>query len=232
MPTSRLRILLVDDHAIVREGYRRLLERHADLVLAGEAQDGAQAYTLFCALAPDVVVMDIGLPHVSGIESLRRMRARDDQARVLIYSMHDEAVYVNRALQAGALGYVTKSSAPEVLVEAVRSVARRKSYLSRDVAQALALQPPSYDVLAFKSLSTREFEVFQCLINGDSLQQIAEKQGLTAKTVANLQSSIKHKLGAETSTQLMLFALRMGLLQSAGQAPETGTTGSLPSETH
>jgi DNA-binding NarL/FixJ family response regulator len=232
MPTSQLRILLVDDHAIVREGYRRLLERHDDLVLAGEARDGAEAYALYCSLAPDVVVMDIGLPQVSGIEALRRIRARDEQARVLIYSMHEEAVYVNRALQAGALGYVSKSSAPDVLVDAVRSVAKRKSYLSRDVAQALALQPPSYDVLAFKSLSTREFEVFQCLINGETLNQIADKQGLTAKTVANLQSSIKHKLGAETSTQLMLFALRMGLLQPASPTQLSVTSGQSPSEAH
>jgi DNA-binding NarL/FixJ family response regulator len=209
---EQIRILLVDDHVIVREGYRRLLEQHKDLCIVGEASDGTQAYAQFCFLAPDVVVMDIGMPKVSGIEALRRMRVRDPQARVLIYSMYEDAVYVSRAMLAGALGYVSKASAPEALVDAVRSVASRHAYLSRDVAQAMALQPPTYEDAALKSLTTREFEVFRCLINGETLNEIANKHGLTAKTVANLQSSIKQKLGVETSTQLMRFALRMGLL--------------------
>jgi DNA-binding NarL/FixJ family response regulator len=207
-----IRVLLVDDHAIVREGYRRLLEQHRDITLAGEASDGALAYGQFCALAPDVVVMDIGLPKVSGIEAMRRMVARDPQARVLIYSMHEDAVYVSRALQAGAMGYVSKASAPELLVEAVRSVAQRRRYLSPDVAQAVALQRPGANDAALKSLTTREFEVLRCLLNAEPLNEIADKLGLTTKTVANLQSSIKQKLGTETSAQLMHFAMRAGLM--------------------
>lgn len=209
-----IRILLVDDHAIVREGYRRLLEQHRDVDLVGEASDGLQAYAQFCALAPDVVVMDIGLPKVSGIEAMRRMLAREPQARVLIYSMHEDAVYVDRALQAGALGYVSKASAPEVLVEAVRSVALRRRYLSHDVAQTMALQSPSSNDLALKSLTTREFEVLRCLLDGENLDAIAQKLGISEKTVANMQSAIKQKLGVETAAQLMRLALRMGLLSN------------------
>lgn len=107
-------VLLVDDHAVVREGYKRLLELSVDVSVAGEAADAAQAYQKFCALQPDVVVMDLALPGASGIEAMRRMLAREPHARVLIFSVHEEAIFVRRALDAGARGYVTKASAPDI----------------------------------------------------------------------------------------------------------------------
>jgi two-component system, NarL family, invasion response regulator UvrY len=116
-----LAVLLVDDHAVVREGYRRLLERHEGIQVVAEASTAAQAYQAFCEFAPDVVVMDIGLPDVSGIEALRRMRGRSPEARVLMFSMHDDAVFVGRALEAGASGYVSKASAPEVRLPLARN---------------------------------------------------------------------------------------------------------------
>ncbi len=134
-------MLLVDDHAVVREGYRRLLERSPDIRVIGEAGNSADAYQLLCQLQPVVVVMDISLPDVSGIEATRRMLARQPEVRVLVFSMHEEAIFAARALQAGARGYITKASAPEVLTEcSIVQWRGWRSILSRDIAQTLALR--------------------------------------------------------------------------------------------
>ena len=204
-------VLLVDDHSVVRQGYRRLLERERDVVVVGEAGSGAEAYQEFCRLAPDVVVIDISLPDVSGIEAMRRMLAREAQARVLVFSMHEETIFPARALDAGARGYITKASAPEVLVDAVRAVAAGGTYLSHDVAQALALKNVSGHAGGLEALSAREFEIMRLLVAGDSVAAIAAKLGLGAKTVSNYQSSIRHKLGAENAAELLAIASRHGL---------------------
>ena len=201
-------VLLVDDHAVVREGYKRLLELSPDVNVAGEAANAAEAYQKFCALQPDVVVMDLALPGASGIEAMRRMLAREPHAHVLIFSVHEEAIFVRRALDAGARGYVTKVSAPDVLVEAVRAVARRVSYLSPDVSQALALRA---SIQEGRQLSAREFEVLRLLVQGYTLPSIAEKLGLSQKTVANHQSVIRQKFGADNGVQLAQIANRLGL---------------------
>ncbi|MGA2562880.1 MAG: response regulator transcription factor [Steroidobacteraceae bacterium] len=204
-------VLLVDDHAVVREGYRRLLERRGDIVVIGEAADAAEAYTLFCRLAPQVVVMDITLPGVSGIEATRRMLDREPGARVLIFSMHEDFIFAQRALQAGAYGYVTKASAPGVLVEAVLTIAGGKKYLSAAVAQALALRAASSDAAASNGLSAREFEVLRLLVQGQSIKDIAHSLRINPKTVSNYQSAIKQKLGADTAIQLLSMARKLGL---------------------
>ena len=131
---SAITVLLVDDHAALRAGYRRLLEGDGDIRVVGEAADAAQACEFAEKLAPDVVVMDIALPGASGIEAMRRILARQPQLRVLVVSMHDEAVFASRALQAGAWGFVAKIGAPERLVQAIRSVAKGEPYLSAEVA--------------------------------------------------------------------------------------------------
>jgi DNA-binding NarL/FixJ family response regulator len=204
-------VLLVDDHAVVREGYRRLLERSGEITVVGEAASATQAYQQFCKLSPSVVVMDIALPGASGIEALRRIRARQSDARVLMFSMYSDAIFARRALEGGATGYLTKASAPEELVEAVRAVARTEQYLSRDIAQALALQDGSNPTRAI-ALSPREYEVLRLWMQGHSLMDIADALVLSQKTVANHQSSIKQKLRADTAAQLWLNALRLGLV--------------------
>ncbi|WP_042300837.1 response regulator [Paraburkholderia kururiensis] len=220
MTENAISVLLVDDHAVVREGYRRLLELNADVNVCGEAADAATAYQRFCTLQPDVVVMDVSLPGASGIEAMRRMLAREPHARVLIFSVHEEAIFVRRALDAGALGYVTKASAPDVLVEAVRTVARRASYLSPDISQTLALRHAFSEGPPGRQLSAREFEVLRLLVQGYTLQSIAEKLGLSQKTVANHQSVIRQKFGADNGVQLAQMASRLGLqgLQFTGPA--------------
>ncbi len=204
-------VLLVDDHAVVREGYRRLLERSNSIRVIGEAADAQAAYLSFVEQRPQVTVMDIALPGASGIEALRRIRARDSAARVLMFSMYEDPVFALRALQSGARGYVTKASAPDVLVEAVLAIARGKPYISAEIAQVLALRSvaPSEDPAA--QLSPREFEVLRLLVEGMALRDIARQLGLTPKTVANHQSILRQKLGAETALQLLQAAARLGI---------------------
>src|SRR6204780_1486442 len=170
---ERVTVLLVDDHAVVREGYRRLLERDGDILVVGEAADGAEAHVLFCKLSPQIVVMDITLPGLSGIEAMRRMLDHEPGTRVLIFSMHEDVIFAKRALQAGAFGYVTKASAPSVLVEAVHAVASGEKYLSAAVAQALALRADTLSGAATNGLSAREFEVLRQLVRGQSIKDIA-----------------------------------------------------------
>lgn len=210
--SARVTVLLVDDHAVVREGYRRLLELGGSISVVGEAASAAEAYQMFCSLTPDVAVMDIALPGVSGIEAMRRILAHEPKARVLMFSMYEDAIFVRRAFEAGASGYLTKAAAPRVLVEAVASIASGRRFLSPDVAQTLALQPTSADSATCDVLSAREFEILKLLAEGGSLNEIAQQLGLNPKTVSNHQSSIRQKLGADSATQLLRAAMRLGLI--------------------
>ncbi len=209
---TSIRVLLVDDHAVVREGYRRLLERTADIEVRGECASGEEAYRLYGDLLPDVVVMDIGLPGIGGIEATRRILARDPGGKVLVFSVHEDVVYSSRALETGARGYVTKASAPEVLVDAVRTVASGRVYISHDMAQQLAVHRLPGHGNALGALSGREFEVFRLLVAGHSLEEVARILSLSAKTVANYQSSIRHKLDVSNTAQAVRIAMTQGLL--------------------
>lgn len=209
--TPAIRVLLVDDHAVVREGYRRLLERDPRIQVVAEAGDGAEACRLAVDVDPHIVVMDIALPGGSGLDAMRRMLAQDPKLRILIFSMHGEGIFVSRALQGGAFGYITKSSAPEVLLEAVTVIARGDRYFSSDVAsEATAVVNGPSAVLG--SLTPREFEVLQRLARGEPVKTIAEKLGLSEKTVANHQSVIREKLGVKNGAQLVRVAAELGLV--------------------
>lgn len=212
--SGAVNVLLVDDHAVVREGYKRLLERRGDIAVIGEAANATDAYEQFCKLSPQVVVMDIALPGVSGIDAMTRMLARQPATRVLIFSMYEEPIFANRALRAGACGYVTKASAPNVLVEAVHAIRQGKRYISADIAQKLAFRNVVADADANGGLSAREFEVLRLLVQGMSVRDIALSMGLNPKTVANHQSAIKQKLGADTAVQLLRIAESLGLSQN------------------
>jgi DNA-binding NarL/FixJ family response regulator len=201
----------VDDHAIVREGYRRLLAEEPSIEVVGEAGDAAQACQSARALNPDVVVMDIALPRISGIEATRRMLKDQPQLRILMFSMYDDAIYAARALEAGARGYISKASAPEVLVQAIYAVSRGECYVSADVAANMARSAAQPGKSELAALTPREFEVLRLLIQGETVRRIGEKLGLSEKTVANHQSAIREKLGARNSAQLARFAARLGL---------------------
>ena len=215
---AQVRVVLVDDHAVVREGYRRLLERTEDISVIAEAVSGEEAYRAVCDLLPDVTVMDINLPRMGGIEAVRRIVARLPDAKILMFSMHEDTVFSSRALQAGARGYVTKSSAPEVLVEAVRLVAQGKLYISNEMAQELAVQMLPGRDNPIDALSAREFEVFRLLVAGHALQEISKILSLSYKTVANYQSNIKHKLDVSNTAQVVRIALSHGLIASGAES--------------
>jgi DNA-binding NarL/FixJ family response regulator len=206
-----IRVLLVDDHAVVREGYRRLLERDESLAVVGEAAAMAEALMLDAQLQPDVIVLDIALPGVSGIEILRRLIARRPDARVLMFSMYQDGIYATHAMNAGAFGYLSKASAPDLLVSAVRAVAAGSRYMSPDVQLAMTTQSATARQLA-NALSIRELEVLRLLAQGYGVEAIAARLGLSPKTAANHQSSIKQKLGAGSALQLILIAQQFGLI--------------------
>lgn len=209
-----IRILLVDDHAVVRAGYHRFLALHDDLRVVAEAANADEGYAAFCQHAPDVSVVDISMAGVCGIELVRRMVAREPQARALAFSMHDDPLFVSRALQAGARGYVSKVSDPETLVHAVRDVRAGRMYLSADVARRMQTAPTGDDPVA--ALSAKEFEVFRLFALGHAAQDIAQTLNLSPKTVANYKTQIKDKLGATTTAALVHIALRFGVLPQQG----------------
>jgi len=206
------RVLLVDDHAVVREGWQRIFERTDDIVVIAEAISGEAALGLYDACAPDVLILDFDLPGMTGLEATRRVIARDPDAQVLLSGASEDAALASRALQAGARGYVTKASTPDVLVQAVRTIAAGHQYISHDMAQRLALQAVPGQKTTIDSLSPREFEVFHLLAEGKSVSDIAGVLSLSQKTVANYQSSIRQKLEANTSAQMVWIALRRDVL--------------------
>ena len=208
--THPIKVLLVDDHAIVREGYRRLLEEEPSIQVIGEAANAEEARERASALGPDVVVMDIALPGSSGIEATSRMLREQPNLRILMFSMYDDAIYASRALEAGALGYLSKASAPEVLVRAIYAVSRGERYVSADVATNLARSAAQPGRSELEALSPREFEVLRLLVQGETVRSISEKLGLSEKTVANHQSAIREKLGARNSAQLARLVARVG----------------------
>lgn len=207
-----LRLVVADDHAIVRAGYCALLSRHPGCTVVGEAADGTDAYRLVVRFAPDLLVIDLSMPGLGGLGAIPRVRRRCPACRVLVLSMHTDPAYVERALAAGAHGYVTKSSAPEVLLAAVDALAAGQRYLSPDLAAQLAWQRLGSPVPGAGDLSPREFEVLRLLVDARPPAAIALALGISDKTVLNMHYAIKRKLNARTDIELMHVALRMGLV--------------------
>ena len=209
-----MRILLVDDHAVVRAGFKTLLENQGDLSVVAEAESGEAACRQFIEHAPDVVIMDLSMPGVGGIEAIRRIVSRQSDARVLVFSMHEDTLFVEQALQAGARGYIGKSSAPVVLVEAVRQIASGNIYIDPDIAQRLAFQKTKGTDSPFQALTTREFEIVCLLAEGLSVNAIANRLALSYKTVANYATQIKSKMEVTTTSELTRLAIRHGLVKA------------------
>lgn len=209
-----IRLLLVDDHAVVREGYRRLLERRPDLRIEAEAGDAAEAYRLFRDTAPDVVILDLALPDMGGVELTRRLVQRDPQARILAFSMHRDPLFASQALRAGALGYVTKSCAPDVLIKAVYQVAARQRVLSPDIAADVALALLDDPDNPVADLTPREFEILRLLLDGKSAEEIGAALHISPKTAQNCHYQIKAKLGVKSDIELVRLAMRWNLVGS------------------
>ena len=172
--SNKIRVLLVDDHAVVRAGYQMLLQNTDDIEVVSEAESGEQACKHYVDTNPDVVVMDLSMPGIGGLEAIRRIIARDADAKILVFSMHESTIFVEQALQAGARGYITKSSAPEALIDAIRELAAGKSHIDSEIAQQLAFKKAKGEDTPFSDLSTREFEIFCLLAEGLNTSEISK----------------------------------------------------------
>jgi len=211
---EKIRVMLVDDHAVVRVGFRMLLEASGDIEIVGEAENGEAAYQRFPELKPDVVVLDLAMPGMGGIETVRRLVAREPHTRVLVLSAHEDMVHLKRVLNAGALGYLSKRTAPEELIGAVRAIAEGRVYIDGELASKLALQDLNGAPSPADALSEREFTVFIQLARGQSVNQIAETLKLSPNTVGTHLYNIKQKLGANNQAELALIAVRSGLIEA------------------
>lgn len=209
-----IRLLLVDDHPVVRAGYQRLLEQSPDLQVVAQADHADGALAAFSDHAPEVTVTDLSMPGSGGLDLVRRLRQRHPVARVLVFSMHDTAMLVRRAFEAGALGFLSKSCPPHCLVEAVRSVHDERPYLSPGLPREWLRRPDARDGL--DTLTPREFEVFQHLARGQTLAECAQALRLSPKTVSNLQTLVKEKLGVGTTAALVHLAIRHGVIATDG----------------
>lgn len=212
MPAARIGVMLVDDHAVVRMGFRLLVDGSPDMSVVAEADSGEDALRRIEEARPDVVVMDISMPGIGGLEAVRRILAKEPAARILVLSAHEDAMHARRVLKAGAAGYLTKRSAAEALLQAIRQVCQGKTFLEPQIAQQLAMQQVSGATDPLDTLSEKEFKVFLALAKGQSVQDIAAVMSLSPRTVGSHLYSIKQKLGASNSAELALIAMRAGLL--------------------
>lgn len=204
--------MLVDDHAVVRMGFKLLLQASDDIAVVAEADSGEAACQRFDEAAPDVVVMDLAMPGMGGMEAIKRLCAKNARVRILALSAHEDISHPMRALQAGAMGYLSKRSAPEVLIDAIRAVAKGQRYVDAQIAQRIAVQAISGDKSPVEKLSGREFEVFAQLARGQSVAQISDTLKLSASTVGTHLYNIKQKLGLNNQAEITLLAVRHGVI--------------------
>jgi DNA-binding NarL/FixJ family response regulator len=206
---SVLRVVIADDHAVVRTGYRRLLELEPGLQVVAEFADGESAYLWLADHPADVLILDLSMPGQGGLATLQRLHQRVPRLRVLIFTMHDSPSLAAQLLKAGASGYLTKSSPPESLIDAVHRVAAGEQVLSADIAAAMRKGEQD---LPHEQLSPREFDVFLLLAQGTGVEQIAQQRCLSIKTAANYQTIVRHKLGLNSALEMYRYAHTCGLL--------------------
>jgi two-component system invasion response regulator UvrY len=207
-------VLLVDDHPVVRDGFRRLLEQLSNIKVVAEAGDGESAFERFKEFSPDVVVLDLNMPGIGGLESIRRMKAYDANVRILVFSMHSNEIMIQRALEAGAIGYLTKQGNMGQIVQAVQTVARGRMFIDAEHVTSLAEHKLSI-VTADPSriLSTREFQLFKLLAEGNSVAEIAALLSISVKTVGVHHTNIMKKLDLHNASQLVRLAIRCNVIE-------------------
>jgi len=209
---NTIKVILVDDHAVVRAGFRMLLSAEADIDVIAEADRGEAACQLYLEQQPDVLVLDLSMPGIGGLESIRRICNRDSSAKILVFSVHDEMVYVDRAMAAGARGYITKNSAPDILVSAIQQIAAGEIYIEQGLMKNRPLLQ-DYQAIV-DSLSAREFDVFLLLAKGLTAHKIADELCLGYKTVANYGTQIRSKLKVSSVAELAHIALVLGMMKN------------------
>jgi DNA-binding NarL/FixJ family response regulator len=218
---SAISILMVDDHPVVREGYGRLLERQGGFRICAQADNAAQAYQRYKEHRPGIVIMDMVLPGAGGLEAVRQMREWDAQARILMFTMHLCAAFALKAFEAGAVGYLTKTSEPDELIKAATAVASGRRYLSGDVAMVIAAERISGAASPISELGPRATEIFRLLASGMDTETIARHLNLSHKTVRNHHYAIKAKIGARNDAHLVWQALESGFFDAAMRSTPT-----------
>jgi len=212
--SKKVTIVLVDDHAVVRAGVRRLLEQEALFDVIGEAESGERAYHMFGELKPDVMVMDLSMPGMGGLEAIRRILMRHERARILVLTMHEDLSFANQALKLGAKGYLIKNTLGDDLVKSIQTVSRGEVFLSDEIAKKMAMQSISGDQDPIHELSAREFEIFRLLAEGLEIDTIAAAFNISSKTVSNYQTMIKQKLNINTPVELIRYAIKAGVIKN------------------
>ena len=210
--SQKVTIILVDDHAVVRAGVRRLLEQETLFEVIGEAESGEKAYKIFGELKPDVMVMDLSMPGMGGLEGIRRILMRYKKAKILVLSMHEDLSFANQALKLGAKGYLTKNTLADDLVKSIETVTQGDVFLSDEIAKKMAMQSISGNQDPVHELSAREFEIFRLLAEGFDIDAIASTLNISSKTVSNYQTMIKQKLNINTPIELIRYAIKVGVI--------------------
>lgn len=208
-----IRIILVDDHAIVRAGFRMLLATEDSINVIAEAERGEQACQLYSECQPDVMVMDLSMSGIGGLEAIRRICHRDSNAKVLVFSVHDESVYIDRAINAGAKGYISKNAHPDSLIAAIQSVAAGDLYIEHGLLNLSNAHETDYKTI-IASLSAREFDVFLLLAKGYNAHKIADELCLGYKTIANYSTQVKSKLKVSTVAELVHIAILLDMIKN------------------
>jgi len=211
---SSVRIVLIDDHAVVRAGYRRFLEQEAGYAVIAEAGSAEEGYALLQKLTPDILILDLSMPGEGGLSALRRFKLRWPLLPVLVFSMHDHLAFALQALRAGANGYVTKSSEPQQMVEAVRRVLAGQLALSPDLERRMMRRGRQAAAEATLGLSVREFDIFRLIASGKTHEEIAQLLSLSMKTVANQHSLIRQKLAINSDIELYQLAVECGAVEA------------------
>ena len=212
--SQKVTIVLVDDHAVVRAGVRRLLEQETLFEVIGEAESGEKAYQIFGELKPDVMVMDLSMPGMGGLEAIRRILMRYEKAKILVLSMHEDLSFANQALKLGAKGYLTKNTLADALVKSIETVTQGDVFLSDEIAKKMAMQSISGNQDPVHELSAREFEIFRLLAEGLDIAAIASTLNVSSKTVSNYQTMIKQKLDISTPIELIRYAIKVGVIKN------------------
>ena len=207
---SSIKVLIVDDHPVVLSGCRSLFAGDASIKIE-EASDAKSGHRAFVQKKPDITIIDINLPDVSGFELMRRIRKDDPDARIIMFSMNNDPAFVVRAVEMGAQGYVSKGDDPRVLVKAVRKVAAGDNFISPDLAEAVTFSGAAIKANPASQMSARELEILRLLGRGDKIVEVADALGISYKTVANTTSLLKQKLGAKNHSDLIRIAVEMGL---------------------
>ena len=211
---KKIKIVLVDDHAVVRAGVKRLLEQEALFDVIGEAESGEKAYQLFGELNPDIMVMDLSMPGMGGLEAMRRILMRYEKAKILVLSMHEDLSFANQALKLGAKGYLIKNTLGDDLVKSIQALSKGEVFLSDEIAKKIAMQSIDGDQDPIDTLSAREFEIFRLLAEGLEMDAIAITLNISSKTVSNYQTMIKQKLNINTPVELIRYAIKAGVIKN------------------